>query len=612
MDAITGNPAGIGPTGLPDPGGGQQPGADGAPAQQPQQSQQPQQPQQATTPQADAVQTAEVATGPFSPAEQPTVAGPTGFQPSGGMPVNAQTLQKMMAGQMYGPTGVGSSTVPEMSPGAVAMREQPGFVAQDFADVQQPSQQPQQPPDWLQNTVQNLHDTGGQMGGATPETSAPATTSDATSQDGDTQPSKQARSEETSPPTQGGVPTTSPSSTQQPGVSGQGGFPGAGGLGNIVQDILGIMSGNPQSLMGLVQDVARMGGAGGLPAALQQLTGGGMRGGGGQIATQGPYAGRPINQIPWTPGYGPSTGRYRAPPGTMPPTQGGGQNAPRGAPPGAGGPPRAVATQRVPAAGLSGQPLPGPQGSQGIAGQRQPGFQRNGAPAAPSRRPDGTMPTGRTAVTPIIASTLRASGASNNAIRGILFNVGSESSFNPSSVTREDQANHPQFRGTEANHAHGLYQEGGDEWNNYARWLNGRDWRDPKLQTQFLAANLKRNYPKLWMAMNNARTPEDAAKLFARDYLKPSSPNLAERYNRINRGGVQRYTVPAERPTAPPPPPPPAAAPPSQTPPQERWMQPSQGIAFTQQGDPSTFGGESYAGMSPSDDTSGDNDTSGD
>jgi hypothetical protein len=154
------------------------------------------------------------------------------------------------------------------------------------------------------------------------------------------------------------------------------------------------------------------------------------------------------------------------------------------------------------------------------------------------------MPTGRAAVAPIIASTLRASGASNNAIQGILFNVGAESDFNPAGITRADQAKHPRFRGTEANNAHGLYQEGGDEWNNYARWLNGRDWRDPQLQTQFLAANLKRSYPQLWLSMNNARSPEDAAKLFAKDYLKPSPQNLMARYNRINRGGVQRYTVP--------------------------------------------------------------------
>jgi hypothetical protein len=154
------------------------------------------------------------------------------------------------------------------------------------------------------------------------------------------------------------------------------------------------------------------------------------------------------------------------------------------------------------------------------------------------------MPTGRGAVTPIIASALRAGGASNNLIQGVLFNVGAESPFDPTNVTRGDQANHPEFRGTEANNAHGLYQEGGDEWNNYTRWLNGRDWRDPLLQTQFLVANLKRNYPRLWQAMNNARTPEDAAKLFARDYLRPAPQYLMQRYNRINSGGVQRYTLP--------------------------------------------------------------------
>jgi hypothetical protein len=594
MDAVTGNPAGIGPGGAPDPGGGQQSGTTGADGAAAPQAPQPP-PQQPSTPQSDAAQYTEVGTGPFSPAQQPTVAGPAGWTAqqvpaSGGMPVNADTIQKMMAGQMYPPTGPGSSgssTVPEMSPGAAAIGAQPNFVAQDFAQLNQPAVP------FSQTAGTDIPGTAGSLPASDATSQDASATPDATSQDTPTTPAQ------TSPPAQGAAATTPPPSTQQQtGAAGQGGFPGAGGIGNIVRDLQGVMSGNPQSLMRLVQDVARMaGGPGGMPAALQQLAGGGQPGSGGQqgggVATQGPYAGRPVNQVPWAPGYGPSTGRYSAPPGTpLPPTPGGGQNAPSAARRAAGTPPTAVPTQRV---GPGGQPtarLPAPQAGQGISGQRQAGFQR-GSAAAPSLKPDGNMPTGKAAVTPIVSNALRAGGASENAVRGILFNVDAESNFNPTS--REPDQTNPRFRGTEAMNAHGLYQEGGDEWNNYTRWLKGRDWRDPKLQTQFLVANLKQNYPTLWQSMNTARTPEDAAKLFAKDYLRPSSQNLLARYNRINRGGVRRFTMPEQPPRPVPPEPPP------DVPPADAWMQPSQGQPFTQRGDPSTFGGESYAGMMPSD-----------
>jgi hypothetical protein len=292
------------------------------------------------------------------------------------------------------------------------------------------------------------------------------------------------------------------------------------------------------SLGNLVQDVMRMMG-GGMPGMGMGFPGGQMGQGGGMI----PQGYTAQNAPALAPGFGPGTGRFQATPQEAQQAlqQGGRPSAAPGqnnAPAATAGPRGAIPTQRVDASGQPTTQLP--------MGTREAGTQRpligGAAAAAPSRQPDGTIPTGRTAVTPIIASTLRGSGATNNAIQGILFNVGAESDFNPT-LRHADQPN-PRFRGTEAVNAHGLYQEGGDEWNNYARWLNGRDWRDPQLQTQFLAANLKRNYPQLWLAMNNARSPEDAAKLFAKDYLRPSPQNLMARYNRINRGGVQRYTVP--------------------------------------------------------------------
>ena len=118
-----------------------------------------------------------------------------------------------------------------------------------------------------------------------------------------------------------------------------------------------------------------------------------------------------------------------------------------------------------------------------------------------------------------IVDELTAAGASENAIRGVLANAKDESGFN-SALRHPDQ---PKFGG-EAHYAHGLYQEGGSEWNNYSNWLkqnNQADWTDPKLQTKFLAQNLKDNYPTVWDKMNNS-TPEQAAQTFVSGYLKPA------------------------------------------------------------------------------------------
>jgi hypothetical protein len=514
MDAITGNQSGIGPTGTEDLGGqqsstpaGTQTGPDPTP-----QPQAPQAPQQAPTPVPPSVAAMDTSKGPFSPAQQPNVAGPSGWT---AQQVPVQTAQQ--------------APVQTAPAGGVQLPDWAQTSAQDVAGNKM------QVPSYTGNVPgwPNYGQRADPSAGTPPDTSTdPSASQDAAPSPGPAQ---------TSPPAQGRAATTLPSSTRQTGAAGQGGFPGAGGTGNIISDILGIMSGNPQSLMKLVQDMTGMGGVPGMPGM------GGQQGGqGAPWLAQGqaaPPGTNPMNFPPAPPGmrFVPGQGLVDAQgnrvgasgqpgaPGQIPP-----RPRPPGQAPGTTAPTR-VTTQPVDA---SGQPSGGLE-----AGTRRP-LGGGAAAVAPSRQPDGTMPTGRTAVTPIVTDTLRASGARNNAIQGILFNVGAESDFNPSNVAIADQANHPEFRGTEANNAHGLYQEGGDEWNNYARWLNGRDWRDPQLQTQFLAANLKQNYPQLWQAMNNARTPEDAAKLFARDYLRPSPENLMARYNRINKGGVQRYSVP--------------------------------------------------------------------
>ena len=131
----------------------------------------------------------------------------------------------------------------------------------------------------------------------------------------------------------------------------------------------------------------------------------------------------------------------------------------------------------------------------------------------------------------------RQAGASDHAIAGVLANVHSESNFNPSLRV----ADQPHFGG-EAHYAHGLYQEGGDEWNNYANWLKGyhpgASWQDPALQSEFAATNLRDNpqYKHVWNAMNNAQSPGEAAQQYVRGYLKPAPGPMAQRVAQYGKG----------------------------------------------------------------------------
>jgi hypothetical protein len=131
---------------------------------------------------------------------------------------------------------------------------------------------------------------------------------------------------------------------------------------------------------------------------------------------------------------------------------------------------------------------------------------------------------------------------------GVLANIGEESSFDPT-LRHPDQPHY----GGEAHYAHGLYQEGGGEWNRYSAWLAknhpGADWKDPQLQSRFAAVNLKQNYPQVWERMNRARSREEAASLYASGYLKPANRYLASRLRGFSRRGVP----PVEAFTGPPP-----------------------------------------------------------
>jgi hypothetical protein len=158
-------------------------------------------------------------------------------------------------------------------------------------------------------------------------------------------------------------------------------------------------------------------------------------------------------------------------------------------------------------------------------------------PGAEEIAPDSTPNYAKTVV-----ETLRANGATDSAIQGILANAQDESGFNPA-LRHPDQ---PHFTG-EAHYAHGIYQMGGEEWNKYAAWLSknhpNADWRDTKLQTQFMAENLKVNYPKVWKAMNEG-TPEEAAQAYLTGYLKPAEKHRVARMEKYGNGvlGIDEYT----------------------------------------------------------------------
>src|SRR6516165_10112912 len=157
------------------------------------------------------------------------------------------------------------------------------------------------------------------------------------------------------------------------------------------------------------------------------------------------------------------------------------------------------------------------------------------APLAPPARE--TAYTGnKQAVAQSVTSELRAQGFSEPAIAGILYNIGQESNFDPT-LRHPDQ---PRYGG-EAHYAHGLFQEGGDEWNTMSAQLQGRNWQDPVEQARFVAGRLKGDignpqYAEVFRALQAARTPEEAAKVFARGYLKPADRYLSSRIADISRG----------------------------------------------------------------------------
>jgi len=148
---------------------------------------------------------------------------------------------------------------------------------------------------------------------------------------------------------------------------------------------------------------------------------------------------------------------------------------------------------------------------------------------------EGVAPVKGNQVVNDIVGVWKNQGANENAIRGMLANAKDESGFNPT-LRHPDQ---PHWGG-EAHFAHGLFQEGGAEWNKYSDWLQQNhpdgNWKDHKLQAEFTVQNLKENYPGLWDKMQNAKTPAEAAQLYLNGYEKPAEQYRMQREAAYGRG----------------------------------------------------------------------------
>jgi hypothetical protein len=264
-----------------------------------------------------------------------------------------------------------------------------------------------------------------------------------------------------------------------------------------------------------------------------------MQGMGGGVATQGPYAGQPINQIPW---MTPQQRQEYQRTGMLPQTQ-----------------QRQAANPPAPDAQVVHNPdgtltanIPG-RGRVTVSRKDENGNQMTDAETISkyakqvSDRPVEDSGGGTSGPYPNsnlqgrVANVMAAGGMSPNAIAGVFQNITDESGWIPGQGSSHyDQ---PRFSRNDARaYSHGLYQEGGDDWPAFQRFLNGRDWRDPTLQTQFMMQNFKQKDPQGFAAMNNARTPGEAAQIFVRRYLKPAPQYLSSRWNRYGRGvaGLER------------------------------------------------------------------------
>jgi hypothetical protein len=172
-------------------------------------------------------------------------------------------------------------------------------------------------------------------------------------------------------------------------------------------------------------------------------------------------------------------------------------------------------------------PVAGPSGATSIAG---PGA------GEPIPAPDVPLPRGNPRTTGGVQATMDTvfsrAGFRPPAIEGLKRNAYDESRFNYT----ERHPDQPRFTG-EARMSHGLFQEGGDEWLNMVKWMEqkypGYDWRDPKIQSEYVAERLqdtsRPDYNRTFAKMNATDSSGVAADAFLRGYLKPADQYLQQR-----------------------------------------------------------------------------------
>ena len=148
-----------------------------------------------------------------------------------------------------------------------------------------------------------------------------------------------------------------------------------------------------------------------------------------------------------------------------------------------------------------------------------------------------TLVGSRREIATTVTDELRKAGYTDNSIAGILRNIKSESDFDP----RNRHFDQPGYRGTEAENSHGLFQEGGDNYNRWMNWMkekypNGH-WTDPKIQAEWVAHRMKTGYPQLDATLRNPNTTkEQAADAFLRQYLNPAAQHREKRSAEYAKG----------------------------------------------------------------------------
>jgi hypothetical protein len=146
----------------------------------------------------------------------------------------------------------------------------------------------------------------------------------------------------------------------------------------------------------------------------------------------------------------------------------------------------------------------------------------------------GAIPTGTPGV---LYNVFSSAGFTPTAIYGILGNVQQESGFNPGAYNAGEGAG-------------GLFQHRFDRLTGgqaFAQGL-GLQWNDPRAQALWAVEEINRN-PALKAKLNMAKTPEEAATIFDREFERSAGLHTAQRqkFARAWAGGTPMpYSIPNE------------------------------------------------------------------